>query len=345
MLRPIRALPDPTMGWIAWFVVLAVSGVALWGSCYAALLQGANEVAVLRRWETMTSAAAIVTSLVVLLRGGGLLSLVIANQGWMLVSVARNRMLAVPLLRRATLASRADPEVMRAVWSSAWRSGLGVAIGRGVTHVSGFLLAQLAQPAVVAAYLLALRLLQLITEFSAAPFYSRLPVLARLNAEGLRDVQLTQARRGMTLSLWAFVLAAWVVALTAHPALEAINSQVSFVAPSLWVLLATSLFIERFGAMHLQLFSTTNRIVWHVANGVSGAIYLVVSLALMRSYGAYAFAWGSFAGAAGFYAWYSARHSYREFRLRFWSFERSVALPPAVAMTALCVAVWAGWLR
>lgn len=32
--------------------------------------------------------------------------------------------------------------------------------------------------------------------------------------------------------------------------------------------------VERIGTLHLQLYTTTNHIVWHVANGVTGIIPL-----------------------------------------------------------------------
>jgi hypothetical protein len=92
------------------------------------------------------------------------------------------------------------------------------------------------------------------------------------------------------------------------------------------------MFAERYGAMHIQLYSTTNHIIWHIANGVSGVIYLVVALVLFKQIGVYAFPVGTLAGYLGFYCWYSAMHSYGAFDLKFWEFERSAMLIPLLVM-------------
>lgn len=345
LIRPVGALTDSQSAWQAWTIIVIVSGTTLWGGAYAAVLQGANEVALLRRWETASNLAAIVTSFLVLLLGGRLLALVIANQGWAAFNVMRNRVLARRVLKQLPVQpAGVDREVMDAVWGSAWRSGVGIGMARGATHASGLLLAQSLTPAALAAYLLALRFVQLIADLSQAPFYSRLPMLARMQTEGAVASLISQARRGMRMALWSFAAGAWLVAIAATPALSAIGSSVEFVRTDLWALLAMGFFVERYGAMHLQLYSTTNHIVWHIAAGIAAALNVTVSLLLLHALGAYAFALGQLAGAAGFYAWYSARLSYRAFGLQPWSFESGVAIPPTALMMVMCAGAALGWL-
>ena len=117
-----------------------------------------------------------------------------------------------------------------------------------------------------------------------------------------------------------------------------LHSNASFVSPSLWMILGLAIFAERYGAMHLQLYSTTNHIVWHVANGVTGIIFLIASLALVGLIGVYAFPISMFISNIGFYAWYSAGFSYRAYDLHFWSFERSTMIRPLCI--ALVYAIW-----
>ncbi|MFM6369483.1 MAG: hypothetical protein ACKPGN_14845, partial [Dolichospermum sp.] len=76
--KPISTIGDITSGWIAWSIILLASTVTLLGNTYSAYLQGVNQIALLRRWEILTSLGAIGTSFIVLLLGGGLLGLVIA---------------------------------------------------------------------------------------------------------------------------------------------------------------------------------------------------------------------------------------------------------------------------
>jgi hypothetical protein len=102
--------------------------------------------------------------------------------------------------------------------------------------------------------------------------------------------------------------------------------------------MGVAIFAERYGAMHLNLYSTTNHIISHVANGVAGVLFVAVSMGLASRAGVFAFPLGLLVGNLGFYAWYSALHSYRAFHLRFWSFERGIVLPPLAI-----VLLYAGW--
>src|SRR5262249_30284055 len=234
LARPMRALDDPGRGWIAWGVVLAVSGAILWANALAAYLQGLDHVALFRRWEALTSIGAIVTSFIVLLAGGRLLGLVIANQAWAVISLFRNWQLARAIEGgrfRSFRSSGLDREVFRVAWPAAWRSGVGVSFSRGVLYASGLIYAQVAEAAALSTYLLAFRLIQLIAELSQAPFYSKIPALSRLRSEGRFVDQLALARRAMRLSHWTYAAGFVAAGIAGAPLLRAIGSRVALADP------------------------------------------------------------------------------------------------------------------
>jgi hypothetical protein len=140
------------------------------------------------------------------------------------------------------------------------------------------------------------------------------------------------AKRGMLLAYWTYVAGFIGLGVLATPLLRLIGSNAEFVNPLLWGLMGLSMFAERYGAMHIQLYSTTNHIIWHIANGVSGVIYLVAALVLFKQIGVYAFPVGTLAGYLGFYCWYSAMHSYKAFGLKFWEFEMFTTIPPLISI-------------
>lgn len=205
-------------------------------------------------------------------------------------------------------------------------------MSRGLIEASGLIFAQIGTSAAVASYLIALRLIQILSMYSQAPFYSKLPTLARLRAEGKLTQQIQVAHKGMQYAYWTFVLGFITLGLSAGPLLKLIGSNADFVSPLFWSLMGLAFMVERYGAMHLQLYSITNHIIWHIANGVSGIIYLLVSLLLFRIVGVYAFPIGILMGYLGFYAWYAAMHSYRVFKLNFWQFEQSTSLIPGTVL-------------
>lgn len=335
LIKPIAQSQDASSAWAAWALVLATTGVALWGGAYAAALQGLDKIALMRRWEVATGLGQVATSVLVLAAGGELLALVAGYQVWVVVGALRNRW----LLRHQHPELFAEqpspqPRVLAVMWGPAWRSGLGVLMSHGLIQASGLVYSQMAPAAEVAAYLIALRLAMLISQFCQAPFYSKLPRLAELQAAGQREEQLQLAQRGMRLAYWVFVIGALTVALAAQPLLHAIGSQTQFVPDGVWALLAMAFFAERFGAMHLQLYSLTNHIVWHIANGVTGVLMIVVAALAYQRIGEFAFPVAMLLAYAGFYCVYSATHTRAAFKLRLLSFESRTAVPPAATLCA-----------
>lgn len=336
LLRPIAQTADTTQAWIAWSLVLATTGLTLWGGSYAAALQGMDKVAVMRRWEVATGLGQVASSIAVVALGGSLLALVAAYQSWAVVGALRSRW----LLRRLhpelfAQAAAPHPEVMRVMWPSAWRSGVGVLMSAGVIQASGIIYSQLAPATEVAAYLLALRLMTVISQFCQAPYYSKLPRLAQLQATGQQPEQLLLAQHGMRIAYWVFVAGALAVSFGAEPLLGLIGSRTGFVPAGVWALMALAFFAERFGAMHLQLYSLTNHIVWHIANGVTGVAMIAIAAAAYPRIGSYAFPAAMLIAYAGFYAVYAVFNSRRAYQFNLWRFERGISVPPAMTLVAL----------
>ena len=333
--KPIASVHDTGSAWLAWGVIVVVSCVSFQSEQYSSCLQGVNQIALLRRWETLTALGGILASFLVLILGGGLLELVIANQSWHLINVVRNRWLLLSVENGMMRSFGNEPfskVVFDAVWPSAWRSGVGVLMSYGLILTSGVIYAQIGDTAKVASYLLGLRFIQIVSQFSQAPFYSKMPLYARLYAEGKKDKLLSLAQRAMRLSHVSYVAGFVFLGLVGGPLFKQIGSNASFPEPLLWSFMGIAFFIERFGAMHLQLYSTTNHIIWHVVTGVSGVVYLSVSLGLLGFIGAYAFPVGMITGYLSFYSWYSAVKSYKMFNIGMFNYEKSCTLAPAVCM-------------
>ncbi|HEY4216038.1 MAG TPA: hypothetical protein VGM67_02810 [Gemmatimonadaceae bacterium] len=329
--HPIAALADPHSGWIAWCAVLVSTAISLRGNYYSAYLQGMNQVAIVRRWEMLTSLGASVTTSVALLMGGRLIALAIANQAWTVVVVFRDwqlgRRLTVPIEARPA-ASVLDPDVMAQVWPRAWRSAVGIGASRGLIYASGIVYAQIAPAAAVASYLLAFRFIQTISEFSQAPFYSKLPVLGRLCSENNWEEMVALSAKGMRLAYWTFAAGFLVLGFGGTPILHLLRSSVPFVPLRLWGLMGLAVFVERYGAMHMQLYSLTNHILWHIANGITGIVLTVATALMLRPLGVYAFPLGMLVGYLSFYSWWSALLAWRAFEIRISRFEASTAAVP-----------------
>ncbi|MBM4166287.1 MAG: hypothetical protein FJ218_05115 [Ignavibacteria bacterium] len=324
ILKPASLLQNDLNVWVSWIGIIVTTGFAFYGNVYSGYLQGVNQIATLRRWETITSLASLLTSLFVLFLGGTLLALVLSKQFWSIVAVLRNYVLCRNVENKRFLQfkeKKIDKEIFNSVWTSSWRSGIGVMTSHGLVYATGLVFAQIGSTYEVARYLVSLRLIQTINLFCQAPFYSKLPLLARLYSERKKDEQIRIAAQGMKFSYLIFVAGFVVTGIYINQVLEVIGSNVKNIDMLLWILLGIVFFAERYGAMHIQLYSTTNQIIWHIANGIAGIINIAVVIFTFTSLGVYAFPLGMIVGNVGFYSWYAAKHSYREYQLSFFQYE------------------------
>ncbi|GAB3940708.1 hypothetical protein GCM10028805_02920 [Spirosoma harenae] len=335
VLHPISLLKNPLNGWYAWVIVIVATTISFRGNVFSIYLQGINKITELRRYETFFSLAAILSSIIVLSLNPSLLSLIAVNQFWIVVSALRNKWLSFHYHENIFIKNAVfvfDREIFKETWPSAWRSAVGVLMSYGVIQSSSLIYAQSNQAEDVSSYLFAMRIVQIIITFSQAPFYSKLPLLARLYAQNDFNQIVSLARKGMMRAHWTFVIGFIGVALLMRPAMKIIGSNINFVDTNLWILIGLGFFIERYGAMHLQLYSISNKIIWHIANGVTGVIYICLAILLYKQIGVYAFPISILISYLCFYSWYTSYRSYKTFHLSFFNFELRTSIFPLIAL-------------
>ena len=329
---------------LAWLFVVVASTVRLFGNQYSSFLLGTDHIPLWRRWESLTWVAASVVGVTALLAGGGLLALTIATQSCIVIGVWVNRVLCKRILSDAGVGARPyNTEIMTEVWPRSWRSGLGILLHTGMVHASGVWFAKVGEVSMAASFLLAYNVLRAIDQFAQAPFYTKLPMIARLRVQGDTDRQHEIAERGMRITLAVLGVSLLGAGLVIPRLFEAIGTSVSFVEPRLWALMALAIFAERFGANHLQLYTTTNRIVLHVANGVAGVIYVGTLIVLFPFLSVYALPIAHLTANLCWYDWYCAAKSYSVSGLRFWRHEVRTSVFPALLLGGYVIAVLWDW--
>ena len=340
---PLAQVREPVHAWLAWAMMALATVIWLRSLMYWAFLHGSEHTALLRRAEMAVGLVSLAASCGVLLAGGGLLGLACMHLAAAATAYAVNRTLARRLAPAGAWTGPAsmEREVMQTVAPAAWRSGLGASITYGVIQGSGVFYAQVATPAEVASYLLALRLMQVLGEVSGVPFSARLPVLARLYADGLRAELLAIAAQGMRWGNWLLLGGIATLGLAGERLLALIGGRTPFVPGEVWWLLGTALLVERIGTMHLELYGTTNRIVVHIANGVCGVLMIGAMALGYRSLGMAGLPLGMLAGYAGFYTPFGLWHSYRAFGLSAGRFDLvASAAPFAACLGGLAIALY-----
>lgn len=336
--EPINHLGSRALaGWIAWAMVVFTSLFYLRGNQYSAYLQGINQIATLRRWEVLIALGGILSSFFVLLLDGGVLGMVIASQVWVLLGILLNRWLVRKneyVITENTVQHTpiSSEQLFDNVWQTAWRSGLGVLISFGTLRFASLYIGKVETSEQAAMFLFGLRIIEMINEFAQAPVYSKLPRLASLYAERNMGVMMGVAKQGMARSHFIFVGAFILASLFGDFALQLIDSKTKFPESGLWIWLGFAYFFQRFGAMHLHLFSTTNQIIWHKVNAIAGAIFVVSFFTIYQENPIYSYPIALLISSLCFYAWYCAYRTYKEFDLHFWEFEKKVSLLPLLLL-------------
>lgn len=331
MAKPVGALAHQEEGWWAWLVVASASTAWIFGSQYASILQGTDNVALSERIGTAINIAQLLTCVPVLLMGGGLMAFALAYNLWFVVQVVMSGVYSRRVLKSRygiLVRPKVDSQVVSVVWPAAWRSGVGICFAYGTVQFSGIGYAQFVSADRASSYLLALFVMNMVRQFASIPLQANLPRLARLRAAGQLDAMCDIARTRMRFSYWILVLGTVCVGALAHPLLELTGSRVNFVSTDFWALLMLGMLVERFGAMHLQLYSTTNHILWHWIAGISGTLFIVTSVLLYPSLGSYAFPTAVLVANLAFYSWYPAKRSYSALPMAPWQFERAVVPAP-----------------
>lgn len=335
VIRPISHTSNQGVCWIAWGIVIISSTIRIFGAKYTSYITGLNEIALLKRWEIFVWIVLTGVSIVVLLLECGFIWLVLSNQGMVIINVVINRYLALNLKTGFINKNKKtyfDKELFWKIWSRVWRSGIGILMSAGIVQGTGIIYAQIGSTGNIASYLLALTIIRMISQYSQAPFYTKIPLLARLMAEGNIVKQRKIAESGMRLSFWTLIIGIVTVGIFAPTILILIKSNANFVDKWLWSLMGLGTLLERYGAMHVQLYSTTNNIIWHTANGFTGVIFVTLVLLTYKLIGIYSFPVCQIISNLSFYTWYSAKHSYSVFKMDFKDYERKTSFYPLLSM-------------
>ena len=235
----------------------------------------------------------VVAAIAVLYLYQSIVALIVVTQTFPILAILRDRYLLKNVVEEKRFKKYDsffwEPAIFRSVYSPTWRSAVSLFAATGVIEMTGIIYAQVADANMLAAYLLALRLINVISAGSKAPFYSKIPMFTRYRAEGKIEALTQSTKRSMTISLYVFILGIVIVGQFAEPLLALLNTDSTFIPISLWLLMSNVWFLERHHAMHAQTYGTMNHEPFYVPITVGGAINIALVLVLLKPLDAWAF--------------------------------------------------------
>ncbi|MEP4535157.1 MAG: hypothetical protein ABJ004_18820 [Cyclobacteriaceae bacterium] len=319
-------------------ILILGSSTKLFGNVFLSILTGANKIPLINNWESLFGFINLTSSIILFFTVPNIFVIIINQQMWYILSVVRNYFLVkktFPNLNK----SHFDVAIFKIILSSAWRSSLGILLGYGTIQITSLMLTRFESAEKVASYLLALRVVNLISDFSRAPFYSKIPEMTMLYADSKISQFFRVARKGMSTSLSIFALSVLAIGVFNEYALSLINSNTPFVSTEIWVVLSAGYFFERYGAIHIQMYSVSNHILWHLSNGITGLIYVACIFILYPSVGLISFPLAILISNLLFYCPFNSYTVYNFFSFSWKEFNMVSSLPIFIALLLGLIAI------
>ena len=337
LIQPISLISDQSSIWIAWLYFVAITSLVTFGGNYAHYIQGLGYVAIYRRWEAFVNIISIFAGIIALTKGYGLLGLIFFQQTVFALGLIGRRYLALNLLSKQKLKikySSFDYNIFLIIWSKTWRTTCGVIMHSGIFRLTPVFFAQLSSDAMLmASFGLTFKLMTTIVDLSKAPFYSKLPKLAKKFFSDFENAYLLIKNR-FFLSLLLFSITVILIGAFGSKILLLLDSKTELCSELFWVCLGIGFFVERYSAMHLNIYTLSNHIIWHKMYFISGVLYIIfMSLFvnfLPESNKLYAFPISLFLSELFFSTWYSAKHSIKLLKSSFYDFEKKASCMPFI---------------
>jgi O-antigen/teichoic acid export membrane protein len=330
LLSTFNKVDNSFVYWLSWIIISTASVLDFYGKIYYNYLEGLNEIALVKRVESVFKISTILLSFLVMLFYPSILNLSIVISLHYIFNFLRNFFLAKKIKNgefKKLKKFNIEKQFLKDIWKPSWKSGASSLIGIGVINFLSILVVQFSSTSAGASYLLIMRIITEIRNVANAPFYSKIPLLAKLSAEGKIQEMIIQAKKGMKYSHLMYVLGVILAGVIINPLLEYLGSNLGSIDINMWILLSFAFYIHRYGALHIQLYMTSNHIISHIADSVSAVIFILGTYLLIDYIELYAIPVAMIIGYLGFYAWYAAYNSYKLLNQNLFSFESQTSIP------------------
>lgn len=331
----IGNLQHPTAAWAVWLFMGLVQPLTFYGRKYECYLTGTGLIALSQRFTALFSIISTLSMVITLAIGAEIYVVIAIGQVVALASFIRAHYIsksARPGRYCDSVYGKFSPEIWKIAWPRAWRSSVGQVSLNGTASIATILLAKELPAAEGAKYLLALRFVSLVSQISNAPFYSKLPRLSLLRASGDLPNLIKLSQKGMFFSLHLFVLGVLGLGLLGPAIFSLLKKEVGFPSLELWLMMGAAIAFQRYGSMHLQIYSTTNTIVWHKVGGLSAGIMIILMVIFIPEIGGMALPASLLIGYGLIFAPWCTRLSLTSLGQGFWEYERKIGIPAFVIL-------------
>lgn len=278
--------------WIAYWIYVLGEYFQFLSKKFDAVIIGTNNIVLISRWNIIINVINAFSAVLIVYYGGNLTILAVNHFVFSVILCLRSAILEREICGKAFKSMKIlgiDKEIFKWCWGPTWKSGILVICSTGINQASGIIYAQTADPSKLASYLLSLKLISTISQFSQAPFYSKLPILSGLRVKN-ELVKLSElSASAIKKALIVFVVGMGGLIFLGEFGLKLIGANAKLIDPKILILMSFIWFLERHHAMHAQIYITTNKVPFYKSAIITGVVNIVLMWFLVPLFGLIAF--------------------------------------------------------
>jgi O-antigen/teichoic acid export membrane protein len=304
------------------------------------IIIGTNHIALINRWNIINNLVNSATSIFIVYLGYGVFWLAVNQLLFSVILIIRNYYLERHICDGAFRKFKMfqfDLSIFKWVWSPTWKSGVGILASTGLTQVTGFIYTNMSSSAELASYLITLKLVTTVAQFSQAPFYSKIPLFSGLRVRNQITELSNRTMTAMFKSLMVFVFGISGLFFCGDYLLEFIGAKTELESPLFIIFMAFIWFFERHHAMHAQVYSTTNKIPFYKMLIITGLINLILMYILVPIIGVWGFPTSLAIANLTINNWWNVKISVHSLNQNFWFYFSKSALIPMCILILLAI--------
>jgi O-antigen/teichoic acid export membrane protein len=271
---------------IAYFSILFFTPIIFFLKKNDSFLKGYNKVALYNNWNSVLYVINALVLITLLILNCKFYVLIIVQQALLLVNSIKNFFLVKKniLDGLSFFQFNWDKSKLLEIWKPTWKTALVSLSSTGSTSFINIMAPRFFGVEIGGIYLFSMKLIQIINEFSYAPFYSYLPEYISSFKKGFTQIDKVKVEKGLLKSLLLLVIGIIALDSLVNLILTFFDIEMEFLSSDIVKFIFIAIILERYAGMNSQIIMFDNNINHFVAYIIS-AIILISGIIFFKSYG------------------------------------------------------------
>lgn len=261
-----------------WFLFLFIVFLKIRYKYVESLIQGLQEVALLRRITGNLTLFQVLISVLIMILLKSFFLILLFNSFFMLVIILRNFYIKNQILKKYKILfndCKLERDVFKEIVPLSIKSGFGNLVTNGLYNSSGFIYTNILSSNDLTVLLLCNKFINIIKDFSRAPFYSKIPELGKLYIKDInRFIKLSDIFRLRSILIYSVGVILFLSVINIF--LVYMSNSISTIPKYYWILLSIAFLIERVSSMNIQLYTLSNKVNYHIINTITTFVVLML---------------------------------------------------------------------